>query len=109
MWEPFAPHSYILADVSYVVKRYQLTYTKCMETEAPFITLEEAARRVGYRTASNLRTAVRAGRLRALALGPRAYVTTQEWLDAYLATLRPGNYKRGLPKSQDAGGGEAGE
>jgi len=81
-----------------------------METEAPFITLEEAARRVGYRTASNLRTAVRAGRLRALALGPRAYVTTQEWLDAYMVTLRPGNYKRGVPKGQDAGdaGGEGG-
>ncbi len=49
-----------------------------------------------------------AGKLRTVLLGPRAYVTTQEWLDAYLATLRPGNYKRGLPKGQDAGG-EAGE
>lgn len=63
-----------------------------METESQYITLAEAARRAGYLAPNNLRT---------ILLGPRAYVTTQEWLDAYLATLRPGNYKRGLAKSSE--------
>jgi len=40
-------------------------------------------------------------------------MTTRAWLAAYLATLRPGNYKRGLAKSSEShlsdGDGEAGE
>ena len=74
-----------------------------METEPKYITLTEAARRAGYRVPNNLRAAARAGKLRTILLGPRAYVTTQEWLDAYMATVRPGNYKRGQErKEQDA-------
>jgi len=86
------------------------------------ITLEEAARRAGYRQSNNLRTAARVWLawqsegaqgpeqgLRTQTLGPRARMTTQAWLDAYLATLRPGNYKRGQQrKVQDPGDG-AGE
>jgi len=87
--------------VGYVFNPYGLGYTGPMETESPYITLAEAARRAGYLVPNNLRTAARAGKLRTILLGPRAYVTTQEWLDAYLATLRPGNYKRGLAKSSE--------
>ncbi len=76
-----------------------------------YITLEEAAHIAGYRDPSNLRTAARTSppRLKTMRKSPRVVLTTRPWLDAYLATLRPGNYKRGLPKGQDAGGGEAGE
>ncbi len=73
-----------------------------------FITLNEAAEIAGYRDAATLRVAANKGRLRTVKPGPRLHMTTRPWLDAYLATLRPGNYKRGLPKGQDAGG-EVGE
>ncbi len=72
-----------------------------------YITIDEAARRAGYRDSNNLRTAARAGRLQTVLLGPRARMTTPAWLDAYLASVRPGNYKRGQerkPEGQDVGG-----
>jgi len=80
-----------------------------METESHYITIAEAARRAGYLVPNNLRAAARAGKLRTVLLGPRAYVTTQQWLDVYLATLRPGNYKRGQQRRGQDASGEAGE
>ncbi len=78
-----------------------------------YITLPEAARRAGYRSGSTLRTAALKGELKTVMVSRNARLTTQAWLDDYLAALRPGNpgkgYKRGLPKGQDAGSGEAGE
>jgi len=74
-----------------------------------YITLQQAAEIAGYKTTSGLRNAALQGRLQTVKPGPRLHMTTRAWLDAYLATLRPGNYKRGLPKGQDAGGGAAGE
>ncbi len=86
------------------------------------ITLEEAARRAGYRQSNNLRTAARAWLawqsegaqgpergLRTQTLGPRARMTTQKWLDAYLATLRPGAYRRGQQRKGQDAAGELGE
>ena len=73
-----------------------------------FITLQQAAAIAGYSNTATLRAAAAAGRLQSVKPGPHLYMTTRPWLDAYLATLRPGNYKRGLPKGQDAGG-EVGE
>ncbi len=69
-----------------------------------YITLARAAEIAGYGAGSgNLRTAAVKGTLQTVMVG-KIRLTTEAWLDAYLATLRPGNYKRGLPKGQDAGG-----
>jgi len=65
-----------------------------------YITIEEAAQRAGYRDSNNLRTAARAGKLQTVLLGPRARMTTQPWLDEYLANVRPGNYKRGQQRKE---------
>jgi len=77
-----------------------------------YITLQQAAEIAGYKTTSGLRNAALQGRLQTVKPGPRLHMTTRAWLDAYLAQVRPGKYKRGQPKSsagQDAAGGEAGE
>ncbi len=81
--------------------------SKRIDEVSGYITLQRAAELAGYRVVGNLRTAAARGQLQTILLGNQR-LTTQEWLDAYLATLRPGNYKRGLPKGQDADG-EAGE
>jgi len=73
-----------------------------------YITLARAAEIAGYSGSSNLRHASSAGTLRTRMVGKIRF-TTQEWLDAYLATLHPGNYRRGQQRTgQDAGvaGGE---
>ena len=67
-----------------------------------YITLARAAAIAGYTGSSNLRHAAAVGTLRTRMVGKIRF-TTQAWLDAYLATLRPGQYKRGMPKEQDAG------
>jgi len=41
-----------------------------MEVMEEYITIDDAARRAGYRHSNNLRTAARAGRLRTVMLGP---------------------------------------
>lgn len=64
-----------------------------------YITLAEAAKLAGYTNPTTLYSAARAGRLRTHRLGPRALVTTCEWLDAYLQGVRAGEYRRGSPKS----------
>ncbi len=81
-----------------------------MEQRDGLITLAEAAQIAGYASAGGLRQAVAEGKLRAVKAGKRVNLTRREWLDAYLATVRPGNYRRGQPKSsQDAGDEAAGE
>ncbi len=60
------------------------------------ISLSEAARYAGYRSASTLRKAVREGTLRTVTLGPRAIMTTYDWLDDYeLAVYGKGGRPRG--------------
>ncbi len=66
-----------------------------------YITLREASEKLGYRNHSTLRNAARLGRLRTVRVGVQLF-TTQEWLDVWRGQVRPGNYKRGLPKGQDA-------
>ncbi len=86
-------------------------YTEAMSDEeqiGEYITLARAAEIAGYSGSSNLRHASAAGTLRTRMVGKIRF-TTQEWLDAYLATLHPGNYKRGHPRKGLDAGGEAGE
>jgi len=60
------------------------------------ISLHEAAEYAGYRSASTLRKAARAGTLRTLTLGPRAIMTTHGWLnDDELAVYGKGGRPRG--------------
>jgi hypothetical protein len=47
------------------------------------LSLEEAASSCGYRSASSLRKAARDGRLRVVRLGPRAIMTTLDWVSDY--------------------------
>jgi len=60
------------------------------------ISLTEAAAFAGYRSASTLRKAARDGTLRTVTLGPRAIMTTQEWvLDYETAIYGKGGRPRG--------------
>jgi hypothetical protein len=60
------------------------------------ISLPEAAAFAGYRSVSTLRKAAREGTLRTLTLGPRAIMTTQEWvLDDENAIYGKGGRPRG--------------
>lgn len=72
------------------------------------MTLAEAARRAGYRSTSTLRSAAIAGTLRTRRVSERVRLTTQEWLDAYLATLRPGRPGKGYHRGQQRTGQEPG-
>jgi len=50
----------------------------------------------GYRSVSTLRKAARAGTLRTVTLGPRAIMTTHDWLnDDELAVYGKGGHPRG--------------
>ncbi len=60
------------------------------------ISLQEAAEYAGYRSASTLRKAAREGTLRTVTLGPRAIMTTHDWLNEYeLAVYGKGGRPRG--------------
>lgn len=68
-----------------------------------YLTIREAAVHAGYRSASNLHAAVRRGRLKTTTLGPlHTRVTTPEWLDEFLTSLRFNTQFRGKPKGSDA-------
>jgi hypothetical protein len=61
------------------------------------IRLSEAATFAGYRSASTLRKAAREGTLRTVTLGPRAIMTTQDWvLDYENAIYGKGGRPRGV-------------
>lgn len=77
-----------------------------------YITLQQATEIAGYRNDSTLRAAARSGRLKTKSFGPRARLTTETWLQEYLAALRPGDYGRGALKGQgepNAGEGAHGQ
>ncbi len=66
-----------------------------------YITLARAAELAGYRNGyGNLRRAAATGKLETRQLG-RMRLTRREWLDAYLATLHEGNYRRGEPRTRE--------
>jgi hypothetical protein len=64
-----------------------------------FMTLEKAAEMAGYQRASSLRVAVHQGRLRTLKVGKHMHLTTRQWLDEYLETVRRGDYHRGKTRA----------
>jgi hypothetical protein len=66
-------------------------------TDADYITLAQAAALAGYASKSSLQTAARRGRLQTRRIGNQL-VTTQAWLEQYLAELRRGRYRRGEPR-----------
>lgn len=77
-----------------------------------YITLTEAAHRAGYLSGSSLRAAAKAGRLKVLKVSNRVQLTTQPWLDAYMASLavtdegKREGWRRGQkrkPKEGDSG------
>ena len=60
------------------------------------ISLPVAAEYAGYRSASTLRKAAREGTLRTVTLGPRAIMTTYEWVSDYeMAVYSKGGRPRG--------------
>lgn len=65
------------------------------EGDGGWLTIPEAARRAGYAAASTLYAAAKAGRLRTRTEGVFPYLTTQQWLDAFLADLRYNTEARG--------------
>jgi hypothetical protein len=64
--------------------------------DAEYITLAQAARIAGYRSTTTLHKAVRENRLRTITTGPlNTRVTTREWLNEYLASIRESKSRRG--------------
>ena len=64
------------------------------------ISLQTAAEYAGYRSASTLRKAAREGTLRTVALGPRAIMTTYDWLAEYeVAVYGKGGRPRGMMRA----------
>jgi len=51
------------------------------------IPLAEAARAFGYRSDTTLRKGVREGKLTVVRFGPRATLTTLDWVQAYISSL----------------------
>jgi hypothetical protein len=45
-----------------------------------YLTISEAAEEFGYRSPSTLRKAAQEGKLRCVRVGPRAILTTEEWV-----------------------------
>ncbi len=75
--------------------------TPIMIPAGEYITLEQAATLAGYTSGGNLRTAAVQGRLRTIVVTNRLRLTTTEWLDAYLATIK--EERRGWPRGQARG------
>ncbi len=68
-----------------------------------YLTIKQAAERAGYLSTTNLHAAARAGRLKTITQGPMSTrVTTVEWLDEYLDSLRFNTQFRGKPRTDDA-------
>lgn len=64
------------------------------------ISLQDAADYAGYRSVSTLRKAARDGTLRTVQLGPRAIMTTYDWVNDYeVAISGKGGRPRGTVRS----------
>ncbi len=66
-----------------------------------YMTLEEAAVKIGYKDTSGLRHAIRRGVLRAVQRG-KMYFTTQQWLDEYVAHVAANRGGRGKTRKPRA-------
>ena len=72
------------------------------KVDIEYFALDEAARRAGYKSTSTLQAAARSGRLRTLmGAGKPPYLTSQPWLDDYLAGLRFNTQFRGKPRGTE--------
>ncbi len=69
-----------------------------------WLTIPDAAQRAGYTSASTLYTAAKAGRLRTRTEGVSPYLTTQLWVDEFLAGLCYNTAARGQPAASRRGG-----
>ncbi len=79
-----------------------MCYSDYMSNDPGWISLTEAARRIGYRGSQALRKAALDGRLKTIMPSPRIRLTTHVWLDEYLATLQhPNTEKRGQPRQKE--------
>jgi len=86
------------------MRGYSTRRTLSEESETEWLTIPDAAKRAGYTGASTLYTAAKAGRLRTRAEGTLPYLTTQDWLDEFLAGLRYNTEARGQPAAGRGGG-----
>lgn len=71
-----------------------------MPKKDDFITLSDAATRAGYRSTATLRRAAEDNRLKAIKAGPRAWLTTEAWLQEYIVNRRPWGKERGHPDDE---------
>jgi AraC-like DNA-binding protein len=85
------------------MRMYSTRRTVPEERATEWLTIPEAAKRAGYTSASTLYTAAKAGRLRTQAEGVSPYLTTQDWLEEFLAGLRYNTETRGQPAAGRAG------
>jgi len=74
------------------------------ERTTEWLTVPTAAKRAGYATASTLYAAAKAGRLRTRTEGVGPYLTTQDWVDEFLAGLCCNTEARGQPAASRRGG-----
>jgi hypothetical protein len=63
-----------------------------------YLTLTQAARECGYLSPSTLRKAVQDGKLRHVRVGPRAILTTWDWVTDWHAEQDGRGRPRGLPR-----------
>jgi hypothetical protein len=71
-----------------------------MPKKDEFITLKQAADLAGYRSTAGLRRAADDKRLKALKVGPRAWLTTEAWVQEYISSRRPWGKERGRPNDE---------
>lgn len=64
-----------------------------------YLTISQAADAFGYRSPSTLRTAAQIGALRHSRLGPRAVLTTSDWVWDWILTQDGRGQQRGQPRS----------
>lgn len=67
--------------------------------------MTQAAVYAGYRSKSTLKTAAARGDLKTIKPAPNFRMTTRAWVDEYMASRHPGNYRRGQQRKdlEDAG------
>jgi len=76
----------------------------CGGAATAWLTIPDAAKRVGYTSASTLYAAAKAGRLRTRTEGVGPYLTTQGWVDEFLAGLCYNTAARGQSAAGRRGG-----
>lgn len=65
-----------------------------------YITLKEAAARVGYRSTSTLKAAAKAGALKTEQPAPNLYLTKMKWVDEWLAKPKKNPKRKGAERGK---------